>query len=63
MPKMYKCPNCGASWTEDEFYQDCDDNEDDVVLMQSCGMCPECWTGDMDDVIHAQATDICFDYD
>lgn len=58
---MYKCPNCGARWTDDEFYETVDDNEDEVVMIQSCGMCPECWTGDIDDIIHAQVTDPYFD--
>ena len=43
---MYTCSYCGKTWTEDEFYEAVDDNEDDVVLMQSCGMCPDCWNVD-----------------
>jgi len=58
---LYTCPNCKATWTEDEIYADCDDNEDQVVMLESCGMCPECWTGDNSDILNAQATDVFFD--
>lgn len=47
MAGKYTCPNCGREWTEDELYEKLDDNEDTVVMLESCGMCPDCWEGDL----------------
>jgi len=45
---IYRCPKCGATWTEDELYEDQDDNEDMVTFFMSIGQCPECYEGEYD---------------
>ena len=39
---FYVCPECGAEWTEKEFHETLQNNEDWEVLVQSIGQCPDC---------------------
>jgi hypothetical protein len=45
--KSYTCPNCGEVWTENELYKELANNEDWVILVTSCKMCPYCYIGDL----------------
>lgn len=43
----YECPNCGTDWTEDQLVDALNANEDWIILVQSCGYCPDCYPGEL----------------